>query len=132
MSETLIFLHMLAAFLLVAGVVIHSAFVVGSPVNKPTRTVGEILWGIGALGTLVLGVWLAIDTAGYSITDGWILAALVLWFLATGAGGAVSKAVQPAGDDSALVLPANVVMAHWVRTALVVALLVVMIYKPGV
>ncbi|MEX2193923.1 MAG: hypothetical protein WD844_01435 [Thermoleophilaceae bacterium] len=132
MSETLLFLHVLAAFLLVAGVVIYSAFVSGSPVNKPTRTVAEILWGLGGVGTLVLGIWLAIDTAGYSITDGWILLAIVLWFLATGAGGAVSKAVQPAGDDSVLALPSSVVAAHWVRTVLVVALLVVMIYKPGV
>lgn len=131
MSETLLFLHVLAAFLLVAGVVIYSAFVSGSPVNRPTRTVAEILWGVGGVGTLVLGVWLAIDFSAYSITDGWILLAIVLWFLATGAGGAVSKAVQPAGDDSALALPGNVVVAHWVRTALVAALLVVMIYKPG-
>ena len=132
MSETLLFLHVLAAFLMVIGVVIYSAFVSGSPVNKPTRLVAEIMWGLGGLGTLVLGIWLALDIEGYSITDGWILAAIVLWFLATGAGGSVSKAVQPAGDDSALALSANVVMAHWLRTALVLALLVVMIYKPGV
>lgn len=132
MSETLLFLHVLAAFLLVIGVVIYSAFVSGSPVNRPTRLVAEIMWGLGGVGTLVLGIWLALDIEGYSITDGWILAAIVLWFLATGAGGSVSKAVQPAGDDSALALPAGVVAAHWVRTALVLALLVVMIYKPGV
>lgn len=132
MSETLLFLHILAAFLLVIGVVIHSAFVSGSPVNKPTRLVAEIMWGVGGVGTLVLGIWLALDIEGYSITDGWIVAAIVLWVLATGAGGPVSKAVQPAGDDSALALPANVVVAHWVRTALVLALLVIMIYKPGV
>lgn len=132
MSETLLFLHVLAAFLLVIGVVIYSAFVSGSPVNKPTRLVAEIMWGVGGVGTLVLGIWLAIDIEGYSITDGWILTAIVLWFLATGAGGSVSKAVQPAGDDSALALPGNVVAAHWMRTALVLALLVVMIYKPGV
>ena len=132
MSETLLFLHVLAAFLLVIGVVIYSAFVSGSPVNRPTRLVAEVMWGVGGLGTLVLGIWLALDIEGYSITDGWILAAIVLWFLATGAGGSVSKAVQPAGDDSALALPPNVVVAHWVRTALVLALLVIMIYKPGV
>ncbi len=132
MYDALLFLHVLAAFLLVIGVVIYSAFVSGSPVNKPTRLVAEIMWGAGGLGTLVFGIWLAIDTEGYSVTDGWILAAIALWFVATGAGGSVSKAVQPAGDDSALALPANVVAAHWVRTALVLALLVVMIYKPGV
>ena len=42
-----------------------------------------------------------------------------------------SQGVQPAGDDSALTLPSRVTTLHWVRTVLVVALLVVMIYKPG-
>jgi hypothetical protein len=130
-TETLIFLHVLAAFFLVAGVVIYSAFVLGSPVNRPTRTVAEILWGIGGLGTLVLGIWLALDIDGYELWDGWILAAIVLWVLATGAGTQVSREVQPRGDDSALALPSNVIGAHWARTAFVIALLVVMIYKPG-
>lgn len=131
MSETLLFLHILAAFLLAIGVVIYSAFVLGGPVNRPTRTVAEIMWGVGGVGTLLLGIWLALDTDGYELWDGWIIGAIVLWFLATGAGGAVSRAVQPAGDDSALALDSRVATAHWVRTALVVALLVVMIYKPG-
>jgi hypothetical protein len=131
MTETLLFLHVLSAFLLVTGVVIHSAFVLGAPVNRPTRIVSEILWGVGGLGTLVLGVWLALDIDGYELWDGWIIAAFVFWFLATGAGSEVSRAVEPRGDDSALALPSRVVAAHWVRTALVLALLVVMIYKPG-
>lgn len=131
MTETLLFLHVLAAFFLVAAVVIYSAFVLGGPVNRPTRTVAEILWGIGGLGTLVLGIWLALDIDGYEIWDGWIIAAIVLWLLATGAGTPVSREVQPRGDDAALAIPSNVVGAHWVRTALVIALLVVMIYKPG-
>lgn len=39
MYDTLLFLHVLAAFFLGAGVVIYSAFVLGSPVNRPTRLV---------------------------------------------------------------------------------------------
>jgi hypothetical protein len=131
MTETLLFLHVLAAFLLVAGVAIYSAFILGGPVNRPTRNLAEILWGIGGLGTLVLGIWLALDIDGYEVWDGWIIAAIVLWLLATGAGGQVSRAVQPPSDDSALALPSGTVAAHWARTAFVVALLVVMIYKPG-
>jgi hypothetical protein len=131
MTETLLFLHVLAAFFLVAGVVIYSAFVLGAPVNRPTRTTGEALWGIGGLGTLALGVWLALDIDGYEIWDGWIIAAIVLWLLATGAGSQVSRAVQPRGDNSAVALPPAVVTAHWVRTLVVIALLAVMIYKPG-
>jgi hypothetical protein len=131
MTETLLFLHVLSAFFIVAGVVVYSAFVLGGPVNRLTRTTGEVLWGVGGLGTLVLGIWLALDIDGYEIWDGWIIAAILLWVLATGAGSQVSRSVQPEGDDSAVALPASVVAAHWVRTLLVIALLAVMIYKPG-
>jgi hypothetical protein len=34
MYHALLFLHVLSAFLLAAGVVIYSAFVLGSPVNR--------------------------------------------------------------------------------------------------
>jgi hypothetical protein len=131
MTETLLFLHVLAAFLMVAGVVIFSAFVLGGPVNRATRIAGEAVLGVGELGTLVFGVWLALDIDGYELWDGWIIAAIVLWLLATGAGSQVSQSIQPRDDDSALALPAAVVTAHWVRTLLVLALLFVMIYKPG-
>jgi uncharacterized membrane protein len=131
MTETLLFLHVLAAFFIVAGVVVYSAFVLGGPVNRLARTTGEVLWGVGGLGTLVLGIWLALDIDGYEIWDGWIIAAILLWVLATGAGSQVSRSVQPRDDDSAVALPTAVVAAHWARTLLVIALLVVMIYKPG-
>ena len=95
-NETLLFLHVLAAFSLVAATVIYSAFVLGSPVNRATtRTIAEILWGLGGLGTLVLGIWLALDTDGYSLGDGWIISAIVLWVLATGAGCRRARASSP-------------------------------------
>jgi hypothetical protein len=130
-NETLLFLHILAAFALVAAVVIYSAFILGSPVNRPTRLVAEILWGVGGLGTIVLGIWIALQADAYSLGDGWIIAAIVLWVLATGAGTQASQGVQPAGDDSVLTLPSRVVSAHWARTFFVIALLVVMVWKPG-
>jgi hypothetical protein len=131
MYDTLLFLHVLAAFLLTTGVVIYSSFVLGSAVNGPTRTVGEALWGIGGLGTIVLGIWLAIYLDGYEIWDGWIIAAIVLWFAATGAGQPVSMAFRPRGDDSAIAVDQRIVLMHWLRVILVIALLVVMVWKPG-
>jgi hypothetical protein len=131
MYDTLLFLHVLAAFLLAIGVVIYSSFVLGSPVNGPTRTVGEALWGIGGLGTIVLGIWLALYLDGYELWDGWIIAAIVLWLAATGTGQPVSVAFRPRGDDSAIAVDQRVVLMHWLRVILVVALLVVMVWKPG-
>jgi hypothetical protein len=42
------------------------------------------LWDLGGLATLVLGIWLAIYVDGYEVWDGWIIAAIVLWLVATG------------------------------------------------
>jgi hypothetical protein len=129
--DTLLFLHVLSAFFLAAGVVIYSAFVLGSPVNRPTRLTAEVVWGVGGLGTIVLGIWLALYLDNHEIWDGWIIGAIVLWFLATGAGQPVSMAFQPRGDDSAIAVDSRIVLAHWVRTILVIGLLVMMVWKPG-
>src|SRR4051794_30435162 len=80
---------------------------------------------IGGLGTLVLGVWLAIDLDNYDLLDGWVLAALVLWVIAAGAGARLAQAVAEGGD----LARANVF--YPVTAIAVTALLVVMIYKPG-
>jgi hypothetical protein len=129
--DTLLFLHVLAAFLLAGGVAIYTAFVLGSPVNRPTRLAAEIVWGVGGLGTIILGIWLALYLDNYEIWDGWIIGAIVLWFLATGAGQQVSMAFQPRGDDSPIAVDSRIVLAHWVRTLLVIGLLVLMVWKPG-
>ncbi len=131
MYHTLLFFHVLSAFLLAAAIVIYSAFALGSPVNRPTRLVGEILWGVGGLGTLALGIWLALYLDAYKIFDGWIIAAVVLWILATGSGAQASRGMQPAGDDSALAIDRRTMIAHWMRVVSFIALLVVMVWKPG-
>jgi hypothetical protein len=129
--DTLLFLHVLAAFFLAAGVVIYSAFVLGSPVNRPTRLVAEILWGIGGLGTLALGIWLALYLDAYEIWDAWIIAAIILWVLATGSGAQASRGVQPVGGNAPVAVDRRTMFAHWMRTVWFVALLVVMVWKPG-
>jgi hypothetical protein len=131
MYHALLFFHVLSAFLLGSAVVMYSAFVLGSPVNRTTRLVAEILWGVGALGTLVLGIWLALNRPEYQIYDGWIIAAFVLWILSMGSGARASKGVQPAGDDSPAAIDRGTAIAHWMRVVYVVALLVVMVWKPG-
>jgi len=109
----------------------YSAFVLGSPVNRTTRLIAEMLWGVGGLGTLALGIWLALNRPEYELWDGWIIAALILWVLATGSGAQASRGVQPAGDDLALAIDRRTAFAHWMRVVYVVALLVVMVWKPG-
>jgi hypothetical protein len=131
MYHALLFFHVLAAFFLGTGVVIYTAFVLGGPVNRPTRLVAEILWGVGGLGTLAFGIWLALNRPEYAIWDGWIIVALVLWVLAMGSGARTSRDVQAPGDDSAVAVDRRTMFAHWMRVVYVVALLVVMVWKPG-
>lgn len=131
MYDALLFFHVLAAFFLAAGAVIYTAFALGGPVNRPTRTVAEILWGVGGLGVLAFGIWLALNRPQYDLLDGWIIAALVLWVLANGAGARVSRDLKPTPDGSAIAIDRRVVFAHWMRVLWVVLLLVDMVWKPG-
>ena len=131
MYHALLFFHVLSAFFLAAAAVMYSAFVLGGPVDRRTRLVAEILWGIGGLGTLVLGIWIAVNRPEFEIYDGWIIAAIVLWVLATGSGAQASRGVQPAADGGPVVVDGRTKFAHWMRVFWFAALLVVMIWKPG-
>src|SRR5689334_16069004 len=115
MYHALLFLHVLSAFLMVSGVVMYSAFVLGSPVTRPLKLTAEILGGVGGVGTIVFGVWLALNRPEYEIWDGWIIAAIVLWVLANGAGAQVSRAIQPTGDESPVALDRRAKFSHWMR-----------------
>lgn len=109
-----LFLHVLAAFMLAATAVLSTAAVLGAETPERMVRVSRLLFDVGGIGTLVFGIWLALDQ--YSILDGWILIALVLWALLAEAGRRARA--QPAPW-------------HWVSTALVVLLLIDMIWKPG-
>jgi hypothetical protein len=130
--DWLLFFHVLAAFLLVAGLVAYGVIVLGGGLGAGRRVLAGpalAMWNAGGIGVLVLGIALAIDVDAYQPWDGWILAAIVLWFVASGAGGPLSRGVreQTAGRDPggrARVLFAVMALA----TA---ALLVDMIFKPG-
>jgi hypothetical protein len=131
MYHALLFLHVLSAFFLAAGIVIYSSFALGGPVNRATKVIAEVLWGVGGLGTLVFGVWLALNRPEYEIYDGWIITAIVLWFLATGSGALAGRGIQAAGDDSAVAIDRRTLIAHWMRVFWFVLLLIVMVWKPG-
>ena len=60
-------------------------------------TVGNVLWTIGGLGTLVFGIWLALYVKGYEIWDGWIITAIVLWAIGTELGRRAQAAYAAAG-----------------------------------
>jgi hypothetical protein len=131
--DTLLFLHVLSAFALVATVVIFSAFAIGAATDSRVLGVANVLWAVGGLGTLVFGIWLALYVENYEIWDGWIIAAILLWAIATELGrraqlgytAIVGDAEGAAGEAQ------QAALMHWLRSVLVLVLLVVMIYKPG-
>ncbi len=124
MTDALLFLHVLAAFLLAVTVVMYSAIALGATLGGRGVLVADRCWDVGGLGTLVLGIWLALHLDQYEIWDGWILGAIVLWLVATGLGDMVRRRFAE-GESAA------VGTMHWLRTLTVLGLLVLMIWKPG-
>jgi hypothetical protein len=120
-TDALLFLHVLSAFLLMATVVMLSGAALGVAAPGRTVSLANLFWDVGGLGTLVFGVWLALDIDGYGIFDFWILAALVLWAIATGLGMQARNAI---GEG-------KFAQWHWLRAAVVVLLLADMVFKPG-
>ena len=125
--EWLLFLHVVAGFLLVAGLATYGALVLGSGGDAARRALAPpatALWGVGGLGVLVLGIALALEGDGYELWDGWIIAAIVLWLVASAAGGRLSRDLLEGAPGSARLLFAVMALATC-------ALLIDMIYKPG-
>ena len=90
--------------------------------------VADRCWDVGGLGTLIFGIWLALNLDQYDFFDGWILLALALWAVAGAAGIRLGLAFD--GDEPP---PSNRINPLYAVMAIsVTALLVVMIYKPGV
>jgi hypothetical protein len=122
--DWLLFLHLIGAFAAVGSAVVFSVLLLGADrvAGAELTFLARRLWDVGGLLTLVFGIWLALDD--YGIGDGWILTALVLWAIAAGAGIRLGMAMEEGGGER--VRPLYAVM-----TIAVLALLVVMIYKPG-
>ena len=108
MYDALLFFHLLAAFLLAVTVVTYTAVALGAATPGRTLFVADRCWDVGGLGTLVLGIWLALDLDQYEIWDGWIIGAIVLWFAATGLGQSTQRRLAAdAGADIAVMRPAS-------------------------
>ena len=125
--DWLLFLHVLAAFATVASVVLFGGLLTaeaGHPVARLSNLAGW-LFNVGGLAVLVLGIWLALDRDAYGLFDGWIITAIVLWVIASAAGGRITAGYSR-GEAVARSVPLFSVMA-----VAVAALLVVMIFKPG-
>ena len=153
-TQWLLMLHITAAFCLVGGSTaagILNALAIRS--ERPSeaalllRLIRYTLPMIfaGVLGTLLFGLWLWHDL-GFGFGTGWIWAALVLWVVASALGGRggrhqeqVREAAEQeaaAGDTMSAELRARLrdpkaLAVNYAAGAATIAVLVVMIWKPG-
>jgi len=148
--------HVLSAFAYVAGLVLFWVLIVAvRRVDTPEETlrmepivkVGNVAVGIGAVGTIVIGIYLAFAVDSYAIWDGWIIAALVLWAVAGALGQRTgvaymqgmnkAKELDAAGktgpDQELLALnrTQSGLILQTLGSLAVLLILVDMIFKPG-
>jgi len=155
--DWLLFLHVLTAFALVAALVVFWIIgIVARSVDRPAESLryfqvaqpANVLVVVGTLGTLIFGIWLAIERDEYKVWDGWVIAALVLWAFAseTGRRGGLpymeakklaerlageGRAEEPSPELHAKLNDKNGVILNAVSSLAVLLLLLDMIYKPG-
>jgi hypothetical protein len=149
-------LHVLSAFSLVAGIILFWVIVmavrrIDTPADTlrlgPVAKVGNATVGVGMGGTIVFGVWLAFSFGDYDIWDGWVLAALILWFVGaelgrrTGAaymqGPVRAQELEAAGQTGpnpellAINRTQTGLLMHTLTSLVVLAIIIDMIWKPG-
>ena len=152
--EWLLFLHVTGAFLVIGGAVMagvfnFSALRSGRPSDVVLffrfARVAVAAIGVGMVLTLGFGLWLVHD-AGYGWGETWIVLALVLWVLSNALGGIGGKrekkvrelaerlAVEgdvPSPDLSARLRDPVWLALSWGSGIVVIAILALMIWKPG-
>ena len=156
-SDWLLFFHIASAFALVAALATFWTIAIAARnVERPVDSLryfriakpANVLIVIGTLGTLIFGIWLAIDFDAYHPWDGWIIAALVLWAISAGLGqragqtyaqaqqlaarlSAENRGSEPSVELKALLQSGAAMWMNLASTVAVLLILVIMIYKPG-
>ncbi len=155
-DDWILALHLLSAFAFVGGITLFWVLIVASrsidtPADtirlQPIATVGGRATMVGAFGTIIFGIWLALSYGGYDIWDPWIIAAIVLWLAASGIGGPTGaeytkaydrarelEAAGRSGPDAELLAlnrTSKGAALHVAGSVLLLLLLIDMIWKPG-
>ena len=108
---------------------------------------GATILGVGLVGVIGFGIWLAILRDAFHVWDGWVIAAIILWCIATAAiVRAVAEYRKPAeraraliasgqaGPDAELAALNRTTTALLMRalaSAAIVLIVIDMVYKPG-
>jgi hypothetical protein len=157
LTDWLLFLHIASAFALVAALTTFWTIAIAARnVERPSDSLryfriakpANILVIVGTLGTLIFGIWLAIDFDAYQVWDGWVLLAIVLWAISAGTGqrggqtyaeaaklagrlDAENRGAEPSSELKTLLQDRRAMWLNIVSSAAVLLILIDMIYKPG-
>jgi uncharacterized membrane protein len=152
--DWLLLIHILGAFLIFSGSIVAGILQLAATRRERPSEIALLLGlmqpaviaiGVGAIVTLGLGLWLA-DDAGYGIGDGWVIAAIVLWVVANALGSAGGKPLgraaelaqrlaadgdRPSEQLQCAVANRRALVLSYASFAALVAILVLMVWKPG-
>jgi uncharacterized membrane protein len=153
MEKTVLFFHLVAALVFVAGIVVAGvAFAAARRRENPAEIalllgvsrVGALLVAVGALAVLGFGLWL-VHLGGYSLSASWIRGALILYAIALTLGAyggqhpkqARQLATELAAGNSVttprlrgLLLHRQSRLANYGAALAVLAILALMVFKP--
>ncbi len=153
MEEVALFFHLLGALLFVAGITVAGvAFEAARRRTDPAEVAlllrlsrtGAALVGAGGLMLPVFGLWL-VHLGGFGYGAGWVVAALVLYVLALGLGGAggqrpkqarlLAERLAGTGQEAnaelrALLDDPRSRGANYLALAIVVVIVALMVFKP--
>ena len=152
--DWLLFLHVTGAFLVIGGAVMAGVFNFSALRSERPSEVALFFRfarlavaaiGVGMLLSLGFGLWLVHDV-GYSWGETWIVLALVLWVLSNALGGIggnrekkvreLAERLTAEGDVPSPELSARLrdpvwLAVSWGSGIVVIAILALMIWKPG-
>ena len=152
--DWLLFLHVTGAFLVIGGAVMAGVFNFSALRSERPSEVALFFRfarlavaaiGVGMLLTLGFGLWLVHDV-GYGWGETWIVLALVLWVLSNALGGIggnrekkvreLAERLTAEGDVPSPELSARLrdpvwLAVSWGSGIVVIAILALMIWKPG-
>jgi hypothetical protein len=155
-DDWLLSLHVLSGAAFIAGITVFWVVIFFARSNDlpdaaarlgPLAIIASAVLGVGATGTLVLGIWLALSYGNYDLFDGWVIAAIVLWVVAMAFGQRTGAAYQPSAKKAqelreagqtgpspellALNRNSTGLIMQSLTSIVVLLILIDMIFKPG-
>ena len=152
--DCLLLTHVLGAFCflsgsLVAGI-LHWAAMRRDKPSEVALLLGlvrpmVVVVGVGSIVVLAFGIWLAHD-AGYGVSEGWVVSAIALWAISGALAGPAGTSLrrarklaeklaadgnQPSEELHRAVADRRTLIFNYVSFALLLAILVLMVFKPG-